>query len=122
VVGVVLTLAIGRLLRLGTLTALMPARRPAVNRDRGARAHATMSPASGSIGRGNGMERRDPLEIDPETMRQLGYRTVDLLVDRLAGLRAQPVLANADLLALMDEIPELAAEITRTARDRLPGL
>jgi hypothetical protein len=68
------------------------------------------------------MERRDPLEIDPETMRQLGYRTVDLLVDRLAGLRAQPVLANADLLALMDEIPELAAEITRTARDRLPGL
>jgi NAD-dependent oxidoreductase involved in siderophore biosynthesis len=68
------------------------------------------------------MERRDPLEIDPETMRQLGYRTVDLLVARLAGLRAQPVLANADLLALMDEIPELAAEITRTARDRLPGL
>jgi hypothetical protein len=68
------------------------------------------------------MERRDPLEIDPETMRQLGYRTVDLLVDRLAGLRAQPVLANADLPALMDEIPELAAEITRTARDRLPGL
>jgi hypothetical protein len=68
------------------------------------------------------MERRDPLEIDPETMRQLGYRTVDLPVDRLAGLRAQPVLANADLPALMDEIPELAAEITRTARDRLPGL
>jgi aromatic-L-amino-acid/L-tryptophan decarboxylase len=32
------------------------------------------------------------------------------------------VLANSDLLALMDEIPELAAEITRTARDRLPGL
>jgi len=35
---------------------------------------------------------RGPLEIDPETMRQLGYRTVDLLVDRLAGLREQPVL------------------------------
>jgi CRP-like cAMP-binding protein len=32
------------------------------------------------------------------------------------------VLANADLAALMDEIPGLAAEITRTARDRLPGL
>lgn len=32
------------------------------------------------------------------------------------------VLANADLAALMDEIPGLAAEMTRTARDRLPGL
>jgi hypothetical protein len=28
----------------------------------------------------------DPLGIDPETMRRLGYQTVDLLVDRMAGL------------------------------------
>ena len=34
----------------------------------------------------------DPLGLDPETMRRLGYQTVDLLVDRLAGLRDQPVL------------------------------
>ena len=28
----------------------------------------------------------DPLELDPETMRELGYRVVDLLVERTAGL------------------------------------
>jgi hypothetical protein len=32
------------------------------------------------------------------------------------------VLANADLLALMEEIPEIAAQVSRAARDRLPGL
>ena len=34
----------------------------------------------------------DPLGLDPETMRRLGYQTVDLLVDRLAGLGDEPVL------------------------------
>ena len=34
----------------------------------------------------------DPLGLDPETMRRLGYQTVDLLVDRWVGLREQPVL------------------------------
>src|SRR5215216_2756876 len=34
----------------------------------------------------------DPLGLDPETMRRLGYQTVDLLVDRWVGLRKQPVL------------------------------
>jgi CRP-like cAMP-binding protein len=32
------------------------------------------------------------------------------------------VLANEDLLALMDEVPAIAREVSRTARDRLPGL
>jgi hypothetical protein len=32
------------------------------------------------------------------------------------------VLANADLLVLMDEIPEIAAQVSRAAHDRLPGL
>ena len=32
------------------------------------------------------------------------------------------VLANTDLLALMDDVPAIAAQVTRTARDRLPGL
>jgi aromatic-L-amino-acid decarboxylase len=32
------------------------------------------------------------------------------------------VLANADLLVLMEEIPEIAAQVHRAARDRLPGL
>jgi aromatic-L-amino-acid decarboxylase len=34
----------------------------------------------------------NPLALDPETMRRLGYQTVDLLVDRWVGLGAQPVL------------------------------
>ena len=34
----------------------------------------------------------DPLGLDPETMRRLGYQTVDLLVDRWVRLREQPVL------------------------------
>ena len=32
------------------------------------------------------------------------------------------VLANADLLVLMDEIPEIGAQVSRAARHRLPGL
>jgi aromatic-L-amino-acid decarboxylase len=33
----------------------------------------------------------DPLGLDPETMRQLGYRTVDLLVERLTDVSAPPI-------------------------------
>jgi aromatic-L-amino-acid/L-tryptophan decarboxylase len=36
----------------------------------------------------------NPLGLDPETMRRLGYRTVDLLVDRLAGLGDEPVVGR----------------------------
>jgi CRP-like cAMP-binding protein len=32
------------------------------------------------------------------------------------------VLAGADLLVLMEEIPEIAAQVSRAAHDRLPGL
>ena len=32
------------------------------------------------------------------------------------------VLANADLLVLMEELPEIAAQVSHAARDRLPGL
>jgi CRP-like cAMP-binding protein len=32
------------------------------------------------------------------------------------------VLTSADLLLLMDEIPEISAQVSRAARDRLPGL
>ena len=32
------------------------------------------------------------------------------------------VLASADLLLLMNELPEVAAQISRAARDRPPGL
>jgi glutamate/tyrosine decarboxylase-like PLP-dependent enzyme len=36
------------------------------------------------------------LELDPEAMRQLGYRTVDWLVDQLEAARTQPVLTTPD--------------------------
>ena len=32
------------------------------------------------------------------------------------------VLTNADLLVLLDELPQMGAQISRAARDRLPGL
>src|SRR3954447_18349807 len=41
------------------------------------------------------MADTDPLALDAETMRRLGYRTVDMLVDRLADPAAQPPLRVA---------------------------
>ena len=35
-----------------------------------------------------------PLGLDPELMRQLGYRTIDMLVDRVAG-PVGPVVRSA---------------------------
>jgi glutamate/tyrosine decarboxylase-like PLP-dependent enzyme len=37
----------------------------------------------------------DPLAIDVEAMRQMGYRTVDMLVDQIADPRAKPCLRRA---------------------------
>jgi glutamate/tyrosine decarboxylase-like PLP-dependent enzyme len=37
----------------------------------------------------------DPLALDPATMRAMGYRVIDLLVERLAGLDAQPAWQGA---------------------------
>ena len=41
------------------------------------------------------MAEAHPLELDPETMRRLGYQVVDLLVDRLATLEGRPVRRTA---------------------------
>ncbi len=38
----------------------------------------------------------DPLGLDPETMRRLGYQTVDMLVDRLTAVAERPVIRRAD--------------------------
>jgi hypothetical protein len=38
---------------------------------------------------------QNPLGLDPETMRRLGYQTVDLLVDRWAGLKGNRWCAAA---------------------------
>ncbi|CAN5694904.1 hypothetical protein BH18ACT11_BH18ACT11_16900 [soil metagenome] len=50
----------------------------------------------------------DPLGIDPETMRRLGYRTVDMMVDRLSAVADGPVIRRAgrtEMEKLMSEPP-----------------
>jgi len=42
------------------------------------------------------MDRRSPLEIDPETFRRLGHRAVDRLADLLASLPSRPVTSGRD--------------------------
>ena len=41
-----------------------------------------------SEGRPSSDDTGSPLALDAEMMRRLGYRTVDMLVDRLSGRRA----------------------------------
>ena len=38
---------------------------------------------------------RDPLALDRETMRRMGYEVVDLLVERLTRLADEPVIRMA---------------------------
>jgi aromatic-L-amino-acid/L-tryptophan decarboxylase len=58
----------------------------------------------------------DPLALDPEAMRRLGYRTVDMLVDQLADTTA-PVLRRATPEAMLDRLggppPEEPEDIER---------
>ena len=42
------------------------------------------------------MNRRSPLELDPETFRRLGHRAVDRLADLLASLPSRPVTSGRD--------------------------
>jgi glutamate/tyrosine decarboxylase-like PLP-dependent enzyme len=70
----------------------------------------------------------DPLGLDPEEMRRLGYRTVDLLVDGLSRLDGQPVLLTATPEAMAERLhepppagPELFENLlTRLAEEVLP--
>jgi len=50
----------------------------------------------------------DPLEVDPETMRLLGYQTVDWLVDRAQGRRDEPVLRQASPADMARRVPDAA--------------
>ncbi|MGH3145926.1 MAG: aminotransferase class V-fold PLP-dependent enzyme [Rubrobacter sp.] len=55
----------------------------------------------------------DPLGLDPETMRRLGYRTVDMLVDRLSTVADGPVIRRAnrpDMEQRLTEPPPEAAQ------------
>ena len=51
---------------------------------------------------------RDPLEVDPETMRQLGYRTIDWLVERASVRRNEPVLRQASPAEMASRVPPVA--------------
>ena len=70
----------------------------------------------------------DPLELDAETMRRLGYRIVDVLVQRIASLDAQPVwqrATRAEMEARLREPPpegprELEPLLERLLADVLP--
>jgi aromatic-L-amino-acid decarboxylase len=71
---------------------------------------------------------RDPLELDPETMRRLGYRAVDLLVERAATLGEAPAWRGATRAEMEERLrerppasPQDADEIfAQIARDVLP--
>jgi aromatic-L-amino-acid decarboxylase len=75
---------------------------------------------------GGGVDSRDPLALDAETMRELGYRTVDLLVERLQRdgpplRRATPAEMRARLHGPPPEQPEPFEEILAGLdRDVLP--
>jgi aromatic-L-amino-acid decarboxylase len=51
-------------------------------------------------------DAHDPLELEPEAMRRLGYRAVDLLVDRLVGLDDGPAWHGADRAELEKRLRE----------------
>ena len=60
------------------------------------------------------MERPDDvgdlLELDAETMRELGYRVVDVLVERIAGLAEEPVWRGASRAELESRLAGPAPE------------
>jgi aromatic-L-amino-acid decarboxylase len=59
-----------------------------------------------------GMERArghdDPLGLDPERMRELGYRVVDMLVERQAGLDSSPIIQRATREEMEARLPQAA--------------
>ena len=65
----------------------------------------------------------DPLGVDAETMRWLGYRTVDLLVDRLQEESPPPlrllVFPDRALNALVRDYPAIGEEIRAAAPERV---
>lgn len=62
------------------------------------------------------------LELDVDTMRKLGYRVVDTLVERIAGLDAQPVWRGGDRTELDARLREPAPEAAVSFERLLPRL
>ena len=55
----------------------------------------------------------DPLGLDPETMRRLGYQTVDMLVDRLSAVADGPVIRRADRAEMERRLNEPPPEVAQ---------
>ena len=70
----------------------------------------------------------DPLALDPDAMREMGYRVVDMLIERMAQLRSGPVLRMAtrdEMEARIAEPPpatgsDFGSLVARLDRDVLP--
>jgi glutamate/tyrosine decarboxylase-like PLP-dependent enzyme len=70
----------------------------------------------------------DPLALDPDTMREMGYRVIDMLVQRIGTLASEPVLrmaTRADMEARLAEPPPAGGHdfdvlLARLERDVLP--
>jgi glutamate/tyrosine decarboxylase-like PLP-dependent enzyme len=54
------------------------------------------------------MDRRSPLELDPEIFRRLGHRVVDRLADLLASLPSRPVTSGRDAAFLRGALGQQA--------------
>src|SRR5947209_730799 len=72
-------------------------------------------------------ERADPLDLSPEAMRALGYRTVDMLVEQLAEVRDGPALRRASPAEMHERLPappdqprSFEALVRELERDVLP--
>ena len=55
----------------------------------------------------------DPLGLDHETMRRLGYQTVDMLVDRLSAVAEGPVIRRADRPEMERRLREPPPEVAQ---------
>jgi glutamate/tyrosine decarboxylase-like PLP-dependent enzyme len=64
----------------------------------------------------------DPLSLDPETMRRLGYQTVDWLVERAARRDQEPVLVEESPRAMADRVRADAPAAGETLDALLPLL
>jgi aromatic-L-amino-acid decarboxylase len=66
-------------------------------------------------------EDRSPLSLDPESMRRIGYRTVDMLIDRITG-PAGPVVRSATPEELHDRLSMPPPEGPAAFEEILDGL
>ena len=67
-----------------------------------------------------GGRHEDPLALDPETMRELGYRTIDLLVERLQ--RAEPPIRRASPAEMRERLHGPAPDEAEPFDEILAGL